>query len=202
MGDNFYLSHHGIKDMRWGVWNEETRRRRLGIKKRKANSKKEAEKKRTDNPRKEAAKRKAERRKADKYSSLLSDKELDKRIKRLEKEKKLRELTSSEINSGRKATNEFLSKYGNQIAAAVIAAVAAEVAAQMVFRNKSKRQAEEKWIKKNHEKYLEKQKDRSDKINSTMVNVGKSIVTGNGLPAISNYANSVGQPRGKHARIG
>jgi len=190
MDDTSYLSHHGITGMKWGIWNEETRRKRLGIKKR------------TDNPRKEVAKKKAERRKADKYSSLLSDKELDKRIKRLEKEKKLRELTSSEINSGKKATNEFLSKYGNQIAAAVVAAVAAEVAAQMVFRNKSKREAEGKWIKKNYEKHLEKQKDRSDKINSTMVNVGKSIVTGNGLPAISNYANSVGQPRGKHARIG
>ena len=29
---NGYLAHHGIKGMHWGVWNEETRARRLGYK--------------------------------------------------------------------------------------------------------------------------------------------------------------------------
>ena len=26
-----YLAHHGITGMKWGVWNEETRRKRLGL---------------------------------------------------------------------------------------------------------------------------------------------------------------------------
>jgi len=29
-GTSGYLSHHGVKGMKWGVWNEETRRRRQG----------------------------------------------------------------------------------------------------------------------------------------------------------------------------
>ena len=29
-GSTGYLSHHGVKGMHWGVWNEETRQRRLG----------------------------------------------------------------------------------------------------------------------------------------------------------------------------
>ena len=30
MQETVYLSHHGIKGMKWGVWNDETRARRLG----------------------------------------------------------------------------------------------------------------------------------------------------------------------------
>ena len=30
-GSDGYLAHHGIKGMKWGVWNEETRRRHLGM---------------------------------------------------------------------------------------------------------------------------------------------------------------------------
>lgn len=29
-GSNGYLAHHGVKGMKWGVWNDETRARRLG----------------------------------------------------------------------------------------------------------------------------------------------------------------------------
>ena len=122
---NIYISHHGIMGMKWGVWNDETRRKRMG-----------GGRQRASNPRKEQISRERSVRKAAKYSSLLSDKELDKRIKRLEKEKRLRELTASELTPGKKAVSGFLSKHGDKVAAIIIGTVAKELISESIGKRK------------------------------------------------------------------
>lgn len=42
--NTYYLSHHGITGMKWGVWNEETRRKRMGGNRRSASRAKRIEK--------------------------------------------------------------------------------------------------------------------------------------------------------------
>lgn len=114
------LSHHGITGMKWGVWNEETRRKRLGTKRRPSNS--SAELKR----------RKKERERAAKNASLLSDRELDRRIKRLEKEKRFRELSASEVTPGKQYAKDFLDQNGKKVAGIIITAVAVELGKELV----------------------------------------------------------------------
>jgi hypothetical protein len=54
----------------------------------------------------------------------LSDKALLEKIGRLEKEKKLRELTDAEINPGKTATKEVLKSAGTKVATTVVAGAA------------------------------------------------------------------------------
>ena len=94
MSEN-YLSHHGILGQRWGVRRFQNPDGTL-----------------TDAGKKRAIKQ--DRKRAAKDRSILSDEELDTRIKRLEKEKRLRELTEQEIGRGKKFANDTLQNTGKQ----------------------------------------------------------------------------------------
>lgn len=82
-----YLEHHGVKGMRWGVRKN----------KYKNNIKKRKNIKSTDD------------------ISKLSDEELSRRVNRLSKEKQLRDLTKSDVNSGKKAMKKALGIIGTSI---------------------------------------------------------------------------------------
>jgi len=102
------LYHHGILGQRWGVRRYQNEDGSL-----------------TDAGRRRANKqaRKAElrdRKEAYKNRSLLSDEELNRRINRLQKERQLKELTKSEINSGRSSASKTLGKYGTQAASVAV----------------------------------------------------------------------------------
>lgn len=110
MTDELY--HYGIKGQKWGVRRYQNPDGTLT----------EAGKKREE--RKAIKEIKKDRRTAAKRASLLSDDELDTRIRRLQKEKQLRELTESEINPGRNAAKKTLSKYSNMFVQAFVQKVA------------------------------------------------------------------------------
>lgn len=98
------LTHYGILGMKWGV------RRPVGsdglVKGSKGKSKDDQIKDR--------------RRKDVKNRRSLSDEDLIKKIARLEREKKLRDLTDSEINEGKKAANDIMKQVGIKVATTVI----------------------------------------------------------------------------------
>lgn len=100
------LAHYGILGMKWGV------RRQTGpdglVKGGKS----------ADSQIKTA-------RRADvKSRRQMSDKDLLEKIGRLEKEKKLRELTEAEVSTGRAATRDILKSAGTKVATTVIAGAA------------------------------------------------------------------------------
>lgn len=103
-----YVTHAGIKGMKWGVRRYQNPDGSLTP----------AGQKRYN--RKADRARKKDMRGAVKNRRLLSDEELDQRIRRLEKEKKLRDLTDSEINRGRKEVGEVLANSGKQVATTTI----------------------------------------------------------------------------------
>lgn len=92
-----YLAHHGVPGMKWGI-------------------RKEAERKQ----KKKKRGIKVERLSAYKNRSLLSNKSLEQRIKRLEQEKKLRQLTESETSYGKSKVKEVLEDVGKKSATAVL----------------------------------------------------------------------------------
>lgn len=104
-GDELY--HHGILGMKWGVWNDETRARYTGNKKRKQVKKdRYAEKKDVRS---------------------MSDKELKDKIERLRNEKTYRELLEEDIHPGRAATKQVLAQSAKKVGQ--IALTAAGIAA-------------------------------------------------------------------------
>lgn len=78
--ENRYLAHYGIKGMKWGIWNEETRARYRGWREKNKKSSHERLLKSTN------AKKLYNRRKE------LSDRELQDRLNRLNKENELKRL--------------------------------------------------------------------------------------------------------------
>lgn len=98
--DNF-LEHYGVKGMRWGV--------KRGVVK--------SGSQRTSREDKVRAKRKDAKRRR----QVLSDKDLDGLVKRLEQEKKLKSLLDDDLSPGRTATKKILANAGTKIAGTVLA---------------------------------------------------------------------------------
>lgn len=95
------LMHYGVLGMKWGV--------------RRANSKtSKATKPITDRQIKKA------RRKDVKNRRMLSDQDLISKIGRLEREKRLRELTDTEINGGRTIVKDVMKSAGKKTASTVV----------------------------------------------------------------------------------
>lgn len=96
-----FLAHYGVPGMRWGV--------RRGVVK--------AGSERTNKETKVRANRKVARRRR----QTLSDKNLDQLVKRLEQEKKLKNLLDEDLAPGRTATKKLLSSATGKVAGAVLA---------------------------------------------------------------------------------
>ena len=108
---NGELQHHGVKGQKWGVRRYQNSDGSLT-----PAGKKRYDREQNRSLRKQDRIRKKEMRKAVRNRRLLSDEELDQKIKRIEKEKRLRELTDEEINRGRKITSEVLTQSGKSVA--------------------------------------------------------------------------------------
>lgn len=110
------LYHHGIKGQKWGVrrfQNPDGTRTKAGLKReliaRKTDEQKQSE---------------AQKRKDVKNRGTLTDAELKEKVNRLEMEKKLKDLTESEIDRGKKETRELLISVGKKVASAALAGAA------------------------------------------------------------------------------
>ena len=104
MGDS--LMHYGVLGMRWGVRRTPAQ---LGRRRNEIRAEKIAEQKRTER----------EKRAAVKTRGTLSNEELQERIRRLQLEKQLRELTDAEISPGRKFVKDVMYDSGKQAATQV-----------------------------------------------------------------------------------
>ena len=100
-----FLEHYGVKGMKWGV-----RRSREALAKAAANRKEARDPSTPEGA--ERAKRKA----AVANRRLLDDADLDAYVKRLEAEKKLKNLVEDDLSAGQKATKAFLSDTGQRVA--------------------------------------------------------------------------------------
>ena len=103
-----YLAHHGILGMKWGVRRYQNKDGSLTKEGMKRYAREE---------------RLTEKREDVKYRSTLTDQELRDKINRLQLERQLRQLTDEEINRGRSAVNEILSKVGKDTATEILKAV-------------------------------------------------------------------------------
>ena len=101
---NNALAHYGILGMHWGVRRASSQSGSVGSK----------DKKTKDDLIKEA------RRKDVKNRRTLNEKDLTEKIGRLEREKKLRELTEDEIDPGRKAAKSMMKTVGERVATTVL----------------------------------------------------------------------------------
>lgn len=107
---DYYLQHHGIKGMKWGVRRYQNKDGSLTP----AGKKREARLERK-NDRKQNKSIKQERSYAAKNRRNLSDSDLDARINRLKKEQQLRELTDADLRPGRTAVKNLMSSAGGKV---------------------------------------------------------------------------------------
>lgn len=119
-----YLSHHGVKGMKWGVRRSEAQLSR-GRRRSSKNS----------SDRKEVSARRA----AVRNRRTMSDADLKKRIERLKLEREFKSLTEDDIAPGRKCVSEILSVSGKKVltmAAAGTMAYAVKAAMTKEFNSK------------------------------------------------------------------
>ena len=135
-----YLMHHGIKGMKWGrrlYQYSDGRLTPLGkLRYRKGDGKR---KKNKEKPKSRAEQRSdviEKGKDASDYRQLLTDKELDRRIKRLEKEKRLRELSMEELTPGKKKMDDLIDKYGQQAAGVAVGAIAGYIVKDVMLGGK------------------------------------------------------------------
>lgn len=107
---DYYLQHHGIKGMKWGVRRYQNKDGSLTP----AGKKRETRLERK-NDRKQNKSIKQERSYAAKNRRNLSDSDLDARINRLKKEQQLRELTDADLRPGRTAVRKFIATSGGKV---------------------------------------------------------------------------------------
>ena len=96
-----FLEHYGVKGMKWGV--------KKGVV--------NARMARTSKEKNVRAKRKDAKRRR----QTLKDKDLDQLVKRLEQEKKLKNLLDEDLAPGRTATKKLLANAGTKVAGTVLA---------------------------------------------------------------------------------
>jgi len=112
MSDEF-LAHYGVKGMKWGVRRTQSQLTRAASKRKEARD--------PNTP--EGAER-ARRKAALQNRRTINDADLDKLVKRLETEKKLKNLVEEDLSGGQKAAKMILSDTGKQVAKQVLAGVA------------------------------------------------------------------------------
>ncbi len=91
---NFSIDHSGVKGMKWGVRKERSPREQKVRDKRKLLSE---------------------------QRRIISSKDLDATIERIQKEKKLKQLVDEDLNPGKRAVNAIISESGQKVARTVLA---------------------------------------------------------------------------------
>lgn len=123
--ENEYLAHHGVKGMKWGVRNAETLRKygdRVATKVTHLSKEERAQ----------VRAAKTEQRHQSARRSLMSDDELRDYTQRLERQKKVKDLTAQELYPGRTAVKNTMGRYGGQAAAVLVGATAGAIGQQVV----------------------------------------------------------------------
>ena len=101
--ETYYLKHHGVKGMKWGVRKDRKRFKR-------SRAERDADKEARQKMKLDAENRR-----------LLSDEELDRKISRIKKEKELKKLTDEEVSPGKTIAKGILIAGGTAAATTIVA---------------------------------------------------------------------------------